>query len=82
MKHKPPYALYDVRGKCWLGDSDGVTTFDDWDKALCAATIVGEQLGCLVLAQPYDGTAKKFKDEVPVKMTGEEAVKRVEGKAR
>jgi hypothetical protein len=70
----PPYALYDPTGKCWLGNDDGVRTFDNWDDARIAAAIATEQLGRtklreLIRPAHYDGRANKLKDEVPTKMT-------------
>ena len=75
----PPYALYDRDGRCWLGGDDGVKTWDDWEIACAAATIVTEQLGRLIRPTHYDGSAKKFKDEVPTRKTPLEALVAVEG---
>lgn len=84
------WGLYDTVDLCWLGDEHGPKLFDEGDPlykgerdschlvARLAAEMADIQMGHRphhTIARPYDGTGTKFKDEIPLKRTMEEAMR-------
>lgn len=74
------WGLWDTQGKCWLGNEQGPWQKENKTLAKVAATVASEQLGHLIRPVLLPPGPFKYKDEVPTKMTPEEALKKIEGK--
>jgi len=86
------YAIYDTQDNCWLGDDTGPRLFTREDSvklngmpqelaARIAAQVWGVQLGYAVgrlQAVVFRGEDLQMKDEVSTKMSGLEALKKLE----
>lgn len=75
----PCLGLWDESNGCWLGYDDGPLAYENSMEARAAATIVTERFGRVVIPKGLpDGEWLKKGVEVPA-ISGEEAVRRLEG---
>lgn len=83
------WGIYDVKGRCWLGDKTGPRLFKNRVVnghrvrgellARGAATVINKQFDTSrrFRAAPYLEPANKLKDTITAKITGEEALRRI-----
>jgi hypothetical protein len=86
---KVKWGIYDVEGKCWLGDETGPRVYVNRRinghrvrgelLARGAATVINKQFNTTrrFRAGPYFGQATIIKDTITAKITGEEALRRI-----
>jgi hypothetical protein len=72
------YGLYDTEDDVWMGDDNGPKTFTDFMHARVASEVVDVRRPGRTKAREYDPAPKRLRDEVPTKMTTEEALRRME----
>lgn len=75
------FGLLDTHDNVWMGDNKGPKLFDDEELAQVAARIVDVQLRQIAgrtKAMPYIEEANIKRDKVPVLLSPEEALKRLE----
>lgn len=78
------WGIYDTRDNCWIGDDAGLKVFDDHMLARIAAQVIktqmlGIDLACRLIAKEIDSNNLRLKDEIKLKLTGEQALRRIEG---
>lgn len=80
------WGIYDTVDGVWLGDESGPKTFDGPDAymlARIAAQLMDERMrqpANRTVAKEYDPGPKRLHDSVTPKMTGLQALRRLEGK--
>lgn len=75
------YGIYDTKDNCWIGDDKGPRLFEVEIIAKVAAQVMEDQVGVgpgRYRAVEYSGGEPRLRDEVPVKRTAEEALRRIE----
>lgn len=75
------FGVYDTKDKCWMGTKDKALVYIEEDVAKIAAMMMAVQLQIpagRLRAMPFDPTALKKKDERTIKVTAEEALRRLE----
>lgn len=74
------YGILNTKENIWYGDNDGPRLFDDLFLARLSAEVTDVQLGNplgTTRAVPFT-SAKRLIDEVPVRMSGDEALRKLE----
>lgn len=78
----PKFGLWDTKDKCWLGSDDGPFKFDTIREAQAGATIATERMEHLIRPVPIPVGITRVRDVVIPPISGEEAVKRIEGRLK
>lgn len=78
------WGIYDTRDNCWIGDDAGPQVFEDHLLARISAQVMedmlyGSDLGGRLVAKELNSNALRLKDEVPVKHSAIESLRRIEG---
>lgn len=78
------WGILDTRDNLWLGDDNGPRMFDNEMLARCAAQIwedqvLGTDLGGVFQVREIHDREWRIRDELEVKRTGLESLRRIEG---
>ena len=94
VAHEPPglrdevtkmWGIYDTQDSMWIGDEAGPRAFEDHTLAQCAAQIteealLGTDLACRFQAREIPESAWRLRDELALKHSPLEAIRRIEGR--
>ena len=80
------WGIYDTQDNLWIGNADGPLTYEDHTLARIAAQVAEEALLGTDLAMRFQAReipwrAWRLRDEVKLKHTPLEAIRRIEGRA-
>ena len=77
------YGVFDTKDSCWMGTEEGVIRYEEELHARAAATVINEQFGETIRfrARKLERGSFTQRDMIEAKMTGAEAIKRIEERA-